>query len=353
MQKITLLLACLVCACHGRRMRTSEGTESLQSLATLLVSNPAAAFNPGSNMGTADRSASQPAVATRVQDLSMKVKDLADVWVPPEKRQKGPVKAKKVSYTLQVNFPGASKKASKKVSYGVQKKFVKKVAAKKKATKKAATKKSKGKSSGGFFLNAGFTSGAAADVVGRSDTSWVDVFDPQGLGIFDPAGFTVGKSEKEVLAYREAELKHGRISMLAALGFVVQEKFHPLFGGDIDTPSAYALLDSRIWEKAPSGGLAVILTSLFLLEVVSSLSVFNLQGGKGVEGDTFGLPDDYTPGDIFKPIGGTFDPLGLAPSDPVEFEVMQTKELNNGRLAMLAILGMFLQEIKTGQALFA
>jgi hypothetical protein len=33
-----------------------------------------------------------------------------------------------------------------------------------------------------------------------------------------------------------------------------------------------------------------------------------------------------------------FDPLGLAPKDdPVAWKEMQTKELNNGRLAMIAI----------------
>merc|ERR1719434_674185 len=48
-------------------------------------------------------------------------------------------------------------------------------------------------------------------------------------GDFDPAGFLEGKSELEVNRYREAELTHGRVSMLAALGFLVQEKFHPLF----------------------------------------------------------------------------------------------------------------------------
>merc|ERR1712166_1174834 len=31
---------------------------------------------------------------------------------------------------------------------------------------------------------------------------------------------------------REAELAHGRVGMLAATGFLVQEKFHPLFSGD-------------------------------------------------------------------------------------------------------------------------
>merc|ERR1719443_2805048 len=49
---------------------------------------------------------------------------------------------------------------------------------------------------------------------------------------WDPAGFLDGKSELEGNRYREAELTHGRVGMLAALGFLVQEKFHPLFSGD-------------------------------------------------------------------------------------------------------------------------
>merc|ERR1719393_588191 len=49
---------------------------------------------------------------------------------------------------------------------------------------------------------------------------------------FDPAGFLEGKSEVEVNRYRECELTHGRVGMLASAGFLVQEKFHPLFSGD-------------------------------------------------------------------------------------------------------------------------
>jgi len=44
-----------------------------------------------------------------------------------------------------------------------------------------------------------------------------------------------------------------------------------------------------------------------------------------------------------------FDPLGLKPSDPVAFEKMQTKELNNGRLAMLAAMGFIVQELINGK----
>jgi hypothetical protein len=43
------------------------------------------------------------------------------------------------------------------------------------------------------------------------------------------------------------------------------------------------------------------------------------------------LKDDYEMGNLL------FDPLNLRPQDPEEDKIMQTKELNNGRLAMIAI----------------
>jgi len=39
-----------------------------------------------------------------------------------------------------------------------------------------------------------------------------------------------------------------------------------------------------------------------------------------------------------------FDPLGLKPTDPDELVAMQTKELQNGRLAMIAAAGFLAQE---------
>ena len=52
------------------------------------------------------------------------------------------------------------------------------------------------------------------------------------LGAFDPLGFTKGADVLEVNRLREAELTHGRVGMLASAGFIVQEKFHPLFSAD-------------------------------------------------------------------------------------------------------------------------
>ena len=60
-------------------------------------------------------------------------------------------------------------------------------------------------------------------------------------------------------------------------------------------------------------------------------------------GPLFSLRENYYPGDI------GFDPLGLKPAAPADFANMQTKELNNGRLAMIAAAGMCVQEQVNGQ----
>ena len=43
-------------------------------------------------------------------------------------------------------------------------------------------------------------------------------------GEFDPANLLDGAPKEEVMRWREAEITHGRVGMLAALGFIVQEK---------------------------------------------------------------------------------------------------------------------------------
>lgn len=40
-----------------------------------------------------------------------------------------------------------------------------------------------------------------------------------------------------------------------------------------------------------------------------------------------------------------FDPLGFAPKSAEEFDTLQTKEINNGRLAMVTVAGYVAQEL--------
>jgi hypothetical protein len=59
------------------------------------------------------------------------------------------------------------------------------------------------------------------------------------LGYFDPLGLSNGKTPEEVKKIREAELKHGRVTMVAFLGILVGESFNPLFDGKITGPAIY------------------------------------------------------------------------------------------------------------------
>merc|ERR1712216_73454 len=167
-----------------------------------------------------------------------------------------------------------------------------------------------------------------------------DVKDLAGItepvGFFDPLGFTTDKSEGKIRFYREVELKHGRLGMLAALGFLVGENFHPLFGGNIDEPAYLAFQQTPLQTFWP-----LVVTAIAILEV---FSVFTFNSPAG--GEPWSIRSDHVPGDL------GFDPLNLKPTDAEEFKTMQTKELNNGRLAMLAAAGMIAQEYATGQKLF-
>ena len=78
---------------------------------------------------------------------------------------------------------------------------------------------------------------------------------------FDPLGFS---NYFDIKWLREAELKHGRISMLGALGFVVQEKIHlPLPGFDNK-------LATEAFFSVPAGGLWQIFFTLGAIEVLSN-----------------------------------------------------------------------------------
>merc|ERR1711904_735590 len=172
------------------------------------------------------------------------------------------------------------------------------------------------------------------------DAKAFDVKDLAGisepLGFFDPVGFTTDKSEGKIRFYREVELKHGRLGMLAALGFLVGENFHPLFGGNIDAPAYLAFQQTPLQTFWPA-----VVTAIAILEV---FSVFTFNSPAG--GEPWSIRSDHVPGDL------GFDPLNLKPTNPEELKTMQNKELNNGRLAMLAAAGMIAQEFVSGQKLF-
>ena len=92
------------------------------------------------------------------------------------------------------------------------------------------------------------------------------------------------------------------------------------------------LSNSQFWAFA--------LLGMALVEYNTIVTAFASPSAVTGEG---GLKEDYSPGDL------GFDPLNIKPKTQAALEKMQTKELNNGRLAMIGIAGMLVQELQTGQ----
>jgi len=162
--------------------------------------------------------------------------------------------------------------------------------------------------------------------------------------VFDPLNLSATASIKDVRRWRESEIVHGRVSMLAALGFIVGEQLEdfPAFynlDGHITGPAIYQFqqVEARggvFWEP--------LLIAIGLAE--SWRVAVGWANPKGVGFNS--LKDDYSPGEL------GFDPLGLRPDDEEEWKVLQTKEINNGRLAMIAIAAFVAQELVEKSEIF-
>ncbi|CAB1113705.1 LHCP [Ectocarpus sp. CCAP 1310/34] len=156
---------------------------------------------------------------------------------------------------------------------------------------------------------------AATDMVGASAP----------LGFFDPMGFSKGPAER-LNAYRESELKHGRTAMLAVVGFLTQENWHPLYNGGLSSNPLKA-----ITEVPPEGLLqanAKIAMFIGFLEYIISQIV---------------AKPGYIPGDYV----GAND-LFSEEGPHSQWETYQLKELHNGRAAMMGIAGLVTHNLLTG-----
>jgi len=144
-------------------------------------------------------------------------------------------------------------------------------------------------------------------------------FDPFRFSDFVPMDFLA-----------EAEIKHGRICMMAWLGFVAVDsglRVYPL-------PEAYEGLTAVTAHDAlvQSGAMSQMLLWFSVLEVFDTIAVIQMLEGSGRKPGYFG-----------------FDPLNFmkGKSDAQKAE-MELKEITNGRLAMLAFSGVVTQAVLTG-----
>jgi len=162
------------------------------------------------------------------------------------------------------------------------------------------------------------------------------------VGFFDPWNLSAKADEATIKRYRESEIAHGRVGMLAVIGFLVGEKVEGssfLFDASIKGPAITHI------TQVPEGFLPLLIGFIGAYEVYRSLDAFVNPSELPV--DTPGkLRDDYTPGDL------KFDPLNLKPKTPEELFQMQNRELQNGRLAMLAAAGFIAQEGVDGKGIW-
>jgi len=149
------------------------------------------------------------------------------------------------------------------------------------------------------------------------------------LGVFDPLGWL--ESEPEAFERRRAvERKHGRVAMAAVVGTIVHNN-HIVFDGYI-SPSAnlkFSDIPTGIQGifTVPAAGLAQIIAFLGLVEV-AWWPASNYSGDYGV---------GYFGNDIL---------------DPQEKARKLNAELNNGRAAMMGIMGNMVAEEITGQTMY-
>jgi hypothetical protein len=143
------------------------------------------------------------------------------------------------------------------------------------------------------------------------------------LDNFDPLGFS--KDESRLAFLREAELKHGRIGMVAATTIPLTEIVTREQG-------------IHQFDHLPTSVKLMVIGIMFMSE-------FNtmLRGWKNPTESPFTLLEDYQPGDI----GFNF----AVDRTTDEYGSLMDKELNNGRLAMIASLGMIAQELVTKSTL--
>merc|ERR1719453_2969393 len=164
----------------------------------------------------------------------------------------------------------------------------------------------------------------------------VGAFPP--FGYWDPLGLSVGSSEGQKAYLREAELKHGRVCMLASLGFIVAERYHPFFGG-WDGPALLAPADPGTTLFWPA--------FLGLTGGIELLTGVGRSEGTDDVGLAPALKEGLTPGDI------GWDPLGFKGRlEGEDWKNMQDRELAHARLGMIATLGLILQELITGEKSF-
>jgi light-harvesting complex II chlorophyll a/b binding protein 4 len=144
---------------------------------------------------------------------------------------------------------------------------------------------------------------------------------------------------------RESEIKHARLAMLAVIGWPLSELLNPFGSLAFIGGRAPSLFNGGLDAYAPFLLLATGAASFLEMQTTPNVNQMWCDPEKYGSGERVQQPGakpaspEYKPGDL------KFDPLGLAEKLPIDVD---TAELYNGRLAMLAITGFAVPEFLWG-----
>lgn len=172
--------------------------------------------------------------------------------------------------------------------------------------------------------------------------SYLDGSLPGDYG-WDPLG--LGSDEKRLQYYRQGELVNGRWAMLGVAGILGQEILKPdVFFYNAGLPENIP----DLYFGGPSGkpNLGGLLAWEFLLfHWVEVRRWQDIRNHHSVDEDPI-FKGNKVPNEEMGYPGGVFDPFGFSKGDK---KTLQTKEIKNARLAMVAFVGFILQAQATGK----
>ena len=149
------------------------------------------------------------------------------------------------------------------------------------------------------------------------------------LGFYDPLGLLNDADQERFDKLRYVELKHGRVCMLAFVGFLVPKAGIHL-PGDID-------FEGNAFASFPSGLAAVngpdAISTPGLLQVLAFIAFLEFRVMQDVTGQ----------GEFLGDFRNGFD-FGWDKKDPEWQTQKRTVELNQGRAAQMGILGLMVHE---------